>query len=351
MKEEIKKIKKIIQQNPNKRILILGTRCSGKKELMEQLENIEDYSKIYDQKLVEHFGYIDPRYIREEEKIKLKKAIEIKLSIPMFSEEIIPCDLIIFLNMNKHALEIKAFLEQIPYDKIKNTQEKIKQSLKTSNCKIYNLQMPPQKIDFQKTKRVVYLCGIESDLNLTDKKTIEWNSLNTNALDCRFPYIKKVQTLKELKRKQGFLAIIHEKLLPENWIELDKHYRAFFKNFTFIYILTQDLKKQNKHHLKYSPFYFVSENYFDDERLYRLFLNHLLTEKTPKIGTKKRKKIEDLKKFIKGKNTFTTEEVKKAFPFSERQIERYLQDLNFLHKTLGYDFQKKEWYQIKTTTN
>ena len=309
MKEEIRKIKKIIKENPEKRILILGTRISGKKELMNELK-IDDFASIYDQKLTLQFGYIDLRYITDEEKEKVKKSIQIKPDTPMFSEEIISSDLILFLNLNENLL----------------------------------------KIDLKKEKRIVYLCGKLDNINFTDKRQQEFKDRIENELACQFPYIKKANILDELKRKQGFLAIIKEDLLPKNSIELDKKYRTFFKNFTYVYIITQDVKKQNKYHLKYSPFYFVNENYFEDETLYRLFLNNLLTNKSRKISAQRREKLEELKKYLKGKETFTTKELKTVFLQSERQIERDLEDLNNLYQNIGYDFKKKEWFQINAIT-
>ena len=309
MKEEIRKIKKIIKENPEKRILILGTRISGKKELMNELK-IDDFASLYDQKLTLQFGYIDLRYITDEEKEKVKKSIQIKPDTPMFSEEIISSDLILFLNLNENLL----------------------------------------KIDLKKEKRIVYLCGKLDNINFTDKRQQEFKDRIENELACQFPYIKKANILDELKRKQGFLAIIKEDLLPKNSIELDKKYRTFFKNFTYVYIITQDVKKQNKYHLKYSPFYFVNENYFEDETLYRLFLNNLLTNKSRKISAQRREKLEELKKYLKGKETFTTKELKTVFLQSERQIERDLEDLNNLYQNIGYDFKKKEWFQINAIT-
>ncbi len=348
MKEEIRKIKKIIKENPEKRILILGTRISGKKELMNELK-IDDFASIYDQKLTLQFGYIDLRYITDEEKEKVKKSIQIKPDTPMFSEEIISSDLILFLNLNENLLKIKAYLEQVSFYTILNTQNKIKTSLKSVKSPIKTINVKPHAIDLKKEKRIVYLCGKLDNINFTDKRQQEFKDRIENELACQFPYIKKANILDELKRKQGFLAIIKEDLLPKNSIELDKKYRTFFKNFTYVYIITQDVKKQNKYHLKYSPFYFVNENYFEDETLYRLFLNNLLTNKSRKISAQRREKLEELKKYLKGKETFTTKELKTVFLQSERQIERDLEDLN-LYQNIGYDFKKKEWFQINAIT-
>ncbi len=349
MKEEIRKIKKIIKENPEKRILILGTRISGKKELMNELK-IDDFASLYDQKLTLQFGYIDLRYITDEEKEKVKKSIQIKPDTPMFSEEIISSDLILFLNLNENLLKIKAYLEQVSFYTILNTQNKIKTSLKSVKSPIKTINVKPHAIDLKKEKRIVYLCGKLDNINFTDKRQQEFKDRIENELACQFPYIKKANILDELKRKQGFLAIIKEDLLPKNSIELDKKYRTFFKNFTYVYIITQDVKKQNKYHLKYSPFYFVNENYFEDETLYRLFLNNLLTNKSRKISAQRREKLEELKKYLKGKETFTTKELKTVFLQSERQIERDLEDLNNLYQNIGYDFKKKEWFQINAIT-
>ncbi len=347
MKEEIRKIKKIIKENPEKRILILGTRISGKKELMNELK-IDDFASLYDQKLTLQFGYIDLRYITEEEKEKVKKSIQIKPGIPMFSEEIIESDLILFLNLNENLLKLKAYLEQVSFYNILNTQNQIKKALKSVKAPIKTINVKPHTIDLKKEKRIVYLCGKLDNINFTDKRQQEFKDRIENEFACQFPYIKKVNNLDELKRKQGFLAIINENFLPQNSIELDKKYRSFFKNFTYVYIITEDVKKQNKYHLKYSPFYYVNENYFEDETLYRLFLNNLLTNKLRKISVQRREKLEELKKYLKGKETFTTKELKKVFLQSERQIERDLEDFNNLYGNIGYDFKKKEWYQVNT---
>lgn len=158
MKEEIRKIKKIIKENPEKRILILGTRISGKKELMNELK-IDDFASIYDQKLTLQFGYIDLRYITDEEKEKVKKSIQIKPDTPMFSEEIISSDLILFLNLNENLLKIKAYLEQVSFYTILNTQNKIKTSLKSVKSPIKTINVKPHAIDLKKKNESFIFVG------------------------------------------------------------------------------------------------------------------------------------------------------------------------------------------------
>ena len=99
MNEQIKKIKKIIMANQDKRILILNCLTSVNLKIQRLLGLGEHYEEVLDKLLIDKFGYIDIRYIPREEQEKIATEVVINKGIPLFSKKIVASDIIIFLNI------------------------------------------------------------------------------------------------------------------------------------------------------------------------------------------------------------------------------------------------------------
>ena len=63
-----------------------------------------------------------------------------------------------------------------------------------------------------------------------------------------------------------------------------------------------------------------------------------------KYTNKRLNYINMIKDYIKNKKTIKTEELSKYFNMSNRNIERYMTDINNIYKNIGYDYSNNEWY-------
>ena len=349
--ELYKKVAKIIQENPTKRILILGTICSGKKTLLTQLKKGEEYDKVFDCLFIKKFGYIDTRWISSEEKEALKKEVEIKKGIPMFSKEILPCDLLLFLHIHEPLLKLRTTTMQKSFYEAKRIQETLKRQLKNVSAPVIILEVEPREIHPEKKSRNVYICGDQNHkIHLTDKRKIQYDYQEKQELfRVRFPFIKRVSSLEELKRKTGFLLLIYEELLPKKMMEVDKNYRFLFSHFQEVYILTEDEKKVGKRYA-FANFQYVDKRYWEienmDEEVYQLFITHLLQEKRSHFQKRKQEQIAHMHHFLRRKKTWKTEEIQQSFSLSKRQVQRFMHDINLLYYDIGYDYSSNLWYLL-----
>ena len=220
----------------------------------------------------------------------------------------------------------------------------MEENLKKVVCPVIKIELYKQSIALKKVGRNVYIYD-DNNYDLTDKKNIFDYDDNYYF---RFPYLKRVTNINELKRKHGFLLIINAKYLDEeDYIEIDKKYRNLFKQFNLTYIVTKNTKLCNLFHLRYTNIYFVNEDYFNDDELMEIYYEYILNNKKLNFSKKKLLLFDKINEYLKTKTTVKTSELREKFHMSERNIERYMNDYNKIYKNIGYDFIKNEWYVIK----
>ena len=143
MNEQIKKIKKIIMANQDKRILILNCLTSVNLKIQRLLGLGEHYEEVLDKLLIDKFGYIDIRYIPREEQEKIATEVVINKGIPLFSKKIVASDIIIFLNINPKTLRILCDRDNVSYEMTYELQKNFQKKLKQLDCKIININLYP----------------------------------------------------------------------------------------------------------------------------------------------------------------------------------------------------------------
>ncbi len=348
MDKDYKIIKEKLNENKNKRVLILGTIGIDFQTLMKKLNVGKWYEKVLDDLLIENYGYIAPKYIPDNEKKRLEDSIEIEKGVPLFSHKMIDSDLILFIYVDPKILRILCTREKVSYQEALSLQNKLKSQVNQATCQVVNIKPYSHSLDIEKVGRNVYIYDDKNN-DLTDRKILK-EYYNDENIDFyfRFPYIKKVNHMDDLKRKQGFLLIINEKYLKaSNYIEIDKRYRNFFKRFNLVYVITKNKLKKDLFHLRYSNIYFVNENFFDDDVLQELYFNYLLNTKNIKFSKKKLLLLKKMNNYLKNKKTIKTNELANTFKMNSRKVERYMNDSNKIYKNIGYDYVKNEWYIIK----
>ncbi len=83
-----------------------------------------------------------------------------------------------------------------------------------------------------------------------------------------------------------------------------------------------------------------------DSYINDLYNTYYENEKIINHTQKRKNNIELLKKFLHSKHEYTTEELVLKTSFNSRKIERYMDDINYLYKNIGYDYKTKKWYII-----
>ncbi len=342
MNEVIIKLKKIIGNHLDKKILVVGTMGSGIEQIYKKMAG-EFYNQVFDELLIENFGYIDPFYIPREEQQKIEKMIEVKKGIPLFSYKIIDSDIVIFLYVNPKILRILCLKENISYTNSLNLQQKLIDELKSINKQIITLNL--YDINLDNIGRNVYILDDE-EYFLTDRKEMD-TEYNFEDYSFRFPYIKRVTEFNDLKRKRGFLLVINEKYLSdEDYMEIDKKNRKLFNQFNLVYIITQDPQKLKMFHIRYTNIYFIDTEYLDDDTLIDTYYDYILGRKKRKFTKNKIELLDNIHLYFKDKKNIKTSELAKDFNLNVRKIERLMNDYNEIYKNIGYDYSKNEWYII-----
>ena len=343
MKEKLNCLKKILLENQDKRILVLSASEVSIQKIYHCMSMGCLYESVLMDLLEKEFGGIEKWYVQDTERERVGKQIQIEKGIPLFSTKIIDCDFILFLKIEPKVLKIVCDYERTEYIYILKKQQELSLEMKEKSYPVKIVSVYPKESELEKMPRNVYVYGKPFSY-LEDKRGMEAFEYDSHF---HFPYIKQVDTLEDLKRKQGFLLIIDEEKLPEKEIvDIDKTYRSLFNHFQFVYITTNDEKKMNFYHLKYSNLYYMNREYIDNDSLLELYYEFLLNNKRIKFSKKKKECLEKMHQYLKKKNVVTTNELANTFSLSYRNVERYMNDYNQLYKTIGYDFKENAWYII-----
>ena len=142
----IEEIKEIFDNNKEKRILVIGTTCTGKSTLIEKLGVGLDMDKeIFPLLTKEETDYVCQTPWTEEIGEKMDFFVRTKLKItpgsPLFGTVLIDCDLIIYLHINDELLKKRTDLRNVDFSNAKNMQSKIEEEIKDSNKKVITLEV------------------------------------------------------------------------------------------------------------------------------------------------------------------------------------------------------------------
>ncbi len=343
MNKEYKEIKKKLMENPDKSILILGTIGINFKNLKYQLKTGELYQKILDDLFITKYGYTNINMNQNNVK-SVEKLIKIKKGEPLFSNKIIPCDLIIFIYVNPKILRILCARENKYYDEALKLQNQLLKKLDSEKRPYIKVELYKNITGLNHVGRNVYICGNYNGF-LTDKRDIAKYDDENNTF-FHFPYIKPVKNINDLQKKQGFLLLIYDNFLEvKDCLSIDKKYRKLFNHFNLVYIITEDEEKIKQGHIKYTNINFANE-ILDDYDITELYYDYILNTERINFSSSKIKILSDINKFLKNKKTIKTNDLANEFSVSMRQAERYMIDYNKLYQNVGYDYSKNEWYII-----
>ena len=195
------------------------------------------------------------------------------------------------------------------------------------------------------------------------KNTLKLRDTKLNNIE---PNFIKINTLKDLKRKQGFLLLITMDELYDylpnvvdtfepDVYEIDRYTRKLFKNFEYVILIS--IEEFDYDHIPFSNMYVVFANkYFNTDKGINVLIDKIyeefISKKENKISRIKNDNIEKLRTFIKKlkKDFFTTEEMKQKLNVNEKWIQRYMKEMNKIYNNIGYNKRKRLWYIVKNNS-
>lgn len=136
----------IINNNSDRRIVVLGTTCTGKTTLINKLNIGRDMDKeIFPLLTKEETDYVCSSPWTEEIGEKMDELVRTKLKSevgkPLFGTVLLDCDLIIYLHINDELLKERTQKRNADFINAKNMQIKIEKEIKNSNIKSITLEM------------------------------------------------------------------------------------------------------------------------------------------------------------------------------------------------------------------
>lgn len=144
--EYIEQLKEIFNNNTDKRILVIGTTCTGKSTLIKNVGIGLDMDKVIFPLLTkEEADYVCqtpwPKEIGEKMTYLVKNKLKIQAGEPLFGTVLIDCDLIVYLHINDELLQERTTLRNVDFTNAKNMQTEIEEEIKNSNIKVITLEV------------------------------------------------------------------------------------------------------------------------------------------------------------------------------------------------------------------
>lgn len=134
----IEKLKNILENNKDKRICILGTTCTGKSTLINNLNiGLDMDDEIFPLLTKEETDYVCSTPWTEEIGNTMDRLVRERLKItpgvPMLGTVLVDCDLIVYLHISDELLKERTSMRGVDYEGAKEMQQKIEEEINSSN--------------------------------------------------------------------------------------------------------------------------------------------------------------------------------------------------------------------------
>jgi len=130
-------LKKILDANKNKRIVVVGTTCTGKSTFVKQIKGVFDMDELVFPKLSkEEKDYVCQNPWTKEigrTMVKLTKArVRVEEGKPVFGTILLDSDLVIELKISDNLLRKRTASRNVDFEDAKNMQRQIEGEIKKS---------------------------------------------------------------------------------------------------------------------------------------------------------------------------------------------------------------------------
>ena len=151
-----KDLVKLIKNNNEKRIVVLGTTCTGKSTILKNHPEYRDMDEeIYPLLTKEEIEYVNQVPWTEEIGLKMnelvRKRLKSQIKKPIFGTVIIDCDLLILISLDKHVLEARCKSRKVSYLDPINMHKKVFEGINGNNSQFIEIKTIPDNY---------YYCGI-----------------------------------------------------------------------------------------------------------------------------------------------------------------------------------------------
>ncbi|MBI2632359.1 hypothetical protein HYW75_05120 [Candidatus Pacearchaeota archaeon] len=136
----IKNLTRILEYYKDKRVLVVGTTCTGKSTLLKKIEGAQDMDDLVFPLLskeernyvcqtpwTEEIGKTMTRLTREKVKVEAGK--------PVFGTVLLDCDFIVYLNISEYLLNERCKERKVTYEDATKMNEQIRKEVKTSGIR------------------------------------------------------------------------------------------------------------------------------------------------------------------------------------------------------------------------
>lgn len=132
------KLRDLFEKNKDKRICVIGTTCTGKSTIINELGyGLDMDDEIFPLLTKEESDYVCQTPWTEEIGNKMDELVRTKLKIkpgiPMFGTVLIDCDLIVYLHISDELLLERTIKREADFENAKGMQQKIEEEIKNSN--------------------------------------------------------------------------------------------------------------------------------------------------------------------------------------------------------------------------
>ena len=138
---EIKNLQKFLEENKNKKIIVVGTTCTGKSTLLKNITNAQDMDELIFSKLTkEETEYVCENPWTEEIGNKMNELVNEKIKVekgkPLFGTVVLDCDIIVYLDISDRLLKERVLKRKTSFENAKNMQKQILKNIKKSNIPV-----------------------------------------------------------------------------------------------------------------------------------------------------------------------------------------------------------------------
>ena len=137
----IKNLKDILNRNKDKRVVVVGTTCTGKSTFLKQIENAHDMDELVFPKLSqEERDYVCQNPWTEDigrTMVRLvKERVTVKPGEPVFGTVVLGSDLVIELKISDELLRKRTLLRGVSFEDAKNMQKQIEAEIRRSGIPV-----------------------------------------------------------------------------------------------------------------------------------------------------------------------------------------------------------------------
>lgn len=148
----INDLKKVLEQNSDKRVCVVGTSCTGKSTYLKYAKNGLDMDEIIFPLLTEQEKeYVCQTPWTEEIGQTMNRLVRERIKIqpgqPVFGTVIIDCDLVVYLNISDDLLRKRIQSRGVNYSDVKMMKDNIEQELEKVEIPVVMVDVRANEIE------------------------------------------------------------------------------------------------------------------------------------------------------------------------------------------------------------